>query len=170
MPKLSLLARLTGWPIITTKYRAHWRIMQSAHSLILKLLEDNEDGDTRRASLAEWDRAERPVLHVLRGTTSLLRIDGPRQHMGREVFAMGALIESPGVTAHLDPVATLHLEERVKEAIEREILRWIAQNSLQSLRLVEASVNREIADPLAIKRMIDWVGGDRWVEGQSYVN
>ena len=168
MPKLSLLARLTGWPIITTKYRAHYRIMVSAHSLILKLIEDNQDGDARRASLAEWDRAERPVLHVLRGTTSLLRIDGPRHHIGREVFAMGALIESPGVTAHLDPIATLHLEERVKEAIEREILRWIAEHDLQSLRPVEAHVHREIADPLAIKRMMAWVGRDRWVEEQSY--
>jgi hypothetical protein len=166
----SLYAGLTGWPIITTKYRTHYRIMLSAHPLILKLIEDNEDGDTRRASLAEWKRAERPVLHVLRGTTSLLRIDGPRQHIGREVFAMGALIESPGVTAHLDPIATLHLEERVREAIEREILRWIAEHDLQSLRPVEASVNREIADPLAIKRMIAWVGRDRWVEEQSYVH
>jgi hypothetical protein len=166
----SLLDRLTGWPIITTKYRAHYRIMCSSHPLILKLVEDNEDGDARRASLAEWKRAERPVLHVLRGTTSLLRIDGPRQHIGREVFAMGALIESPGVTAHLDPIATLHLEERVREAIEREILRWIAEHDLQSLRPVEASVSREIADPLAIKRMMAWVGRDRWVEEQSYVH
>lgn len=166
----SLFARLTGWPIITTKYRAHWRVMINAHPLILKMIEDSEDGDTRRGSLAEWDRAERPVLAILRGTTSLLRIDGPRQFVGKEDFAMGALIESPGVTAHLDPIATLHLEERVKEAIEREILRWIAENSLQSLRLVEASVNRELADPVAIKRMIDWVGRDRRVEEQSYVN
>jgi hypothetical protein len=105
----SLLDRLTGWPIITTKYRAHYRVMINAHPMILKLIEDNEDGDTRRASLAEWHRAERPVLAVLRGTTSLLRIDGPRQLVGREDFAMGALIESPGVTAHLDPVDTLHL-------------------------------------------------------------
>jgi hypothetical protein len=165
----SLLSRLTGRPIITTKYRAHWQVMLSAHPVILKLIEDNEDGDVRRASLAEWKRAERPVLHVLRGTTSLLRIDGPRQHIGREVFAMGALIESPGVTAHLDPIATLHLEERVKEAIEREILRWIAEHDLQSLRPVEASVHREIADSLAIKRMMSWVGRDRWVEEQSYV-
>jgi hypothetical protein len=166
----SLLDRLTGWPIITTKYRAHWRVMSNAHPVILKLIEDNEDGDARRASLAEWKRAERPVLHVLRGTTSVLRIDGPRQHIGREVFAMGALIESPGVTAHLDPIATLHLEERVREAIESEILRWIAEHDLQSLRPVEASVNREIADPLAIKRMMAWVGRSRWIEEQSYVN
>jgi hypothetical protein len=126
MSKRPLLARLLGWPIITTKYRAHYRVMINAHPMILKLIEDNEDGDTRRASLAEWQRAERPVLAVFRGTTSLFRIDGPRQCIGREDFAMGALIESPGVTAHLDPVDTLHLEERVRKAIEQEILKWIA--------------------------------------------
>jgi len=45
MSKRSLLARLTGWPMITTKYRAHWRVMIYAHTLIVKLLEDNADGD-----------------------------------------------------------------------------------------------------------------------------
>jgi hypothetical protein len=169
MPKRSLLARLTGWPNITTKYRAHWRVMINAHQLILKLIEDNEDGDTRRASLAEWHRAERPVLHVLHGTTSLLRIDGPYQHIGGEVFAMGALIESPGVTAHLDPVETLNLEERVREAIEQEILRWIAEHGLQDRPPVQPHVDRDFADPKAMRRMIDWVGRDRWIEEQSYV-
>lgn len=165
----SILARITGWPLITKRYRAHWRIMLGAHPAILQLIEDNADGECRRASLAEWYRAERPVLKVLRGTTSLLRIDGPRQFVGNEDFAMGALIESPGVTAHLDPIATLYLEERMMEAIEREILRWIAEHDLQSLPPVDDSVNRDVADPLAIKRMIDWVGRDRWVEEQSYV-
>jgi hypothetical protein len=166
----SFLDRLIGWPLITVRYRAHYRVFQSAHQFILKLIEDNEDGDTRRGSLADWLRAERPVIVAHRGTTSLFRIDGPRQYYGTEAFAMGSLIESPGVTAHLDPVDTLHLEGRVREAIEREILRWIAEHDLQSLRPVEASVNREIADPLAIKRMMAWVGRDRWILEQSYVH
>jgi hypothetical protein len=170
MPKFSLFARLIGRPIITTKYRTHYRVMISAHPMILKLIEENEEGDARRASLAEWRRAERPVLAVFRGTTSLFRIDGPRQCIGREDFAMGALIESPGVTAHLDPVDTLHLEERVRKAIEQEILRWIAEHDLQSLPPVLPSVDRDVADPEAMRRMIDWVGRDRWTEEQSYVN
>ncbi|MBL0021420.1 MAG: hypothetical protein IPP23_03360 [Sphingomonadales bacterium] len=53
----SLIARLFGWPMITTKYRAHWRVMINTHPLVLMLLEDNADGDTRRASLAEWHQA-----------------------------------------------------------------------------------------------------------------
>ena len=53
MSRRSLLARLAGWPIINTKYRAHLRVMIQTHPLIVKLLEDNADGDARRASLAE---------------------------------------------------------------------------------------------------------------------
>ena len=169
MSKPSLLARLTGWPMITTKYRAHWRVMIHTHPLILKLLEDNADGDTRRASLAEWHRAERPVVDVLRGTTSLFRIDGPRQFVGSECFALGGLIESPGVTAHLDPIETLHLEARVRTAIEQEILRWIGERGLQDRPPVQAQVDRDFADPKAMRRMIDWVDHDRWIEEQSYV-
>ncbi len=169
MSKRTLLARLTGWPNITTKYRAHWRVLIHAHPLIVKLLEDNADGDTRRASLAEWHRAERPVVDVLRGTTSLLRIDGPRQTIGRETFAMGALIESPGLTAHLDPVETLQLEERVRQVIEKEILRWIDERGLQDRPAVEPQVECDIADPKALVRMTDWVSGNRWIEVETYV-
>ena len=169
MSKPSLLARLTGWPNITNKYRAHWRVMIHTNPLILKLLEDNADGDARRASLAEWHRAERPVVDILHGTTSLFRIDGPRQFFGSETFAMGSLIESPGVTVHLDPVETLHLEERVRQAIEKEILGWIDEHGLQDRPAIEPHVDRDVADPKALARMIDWVGRDRWTEAKSYV-
>ena len=169
MPIRSLVGRLFGMPMITKRYRIHWRVLIQAHPLILKLIQDNEDGDTRRMSLAEWHRAERPVVDVLRGTTSLFRIDGPRRQIGRKEFAMGALIESPGVTAHLDPVDTLHLEARVRQAIEQEILRWIAENDLQDRPPVEPCVNRDIADPEAVQRMTDWADRSRWTEEQSYV-
>ena len=169
MPLHSIARRLFGWPMITIKYRAHWRVMIHTHPLILKLIQDNVDGDTRRASLAEWYRAERPVVDVLRGTTSLFRIDGPRRQLGSDDFAMGALIESPGVTAHLDPVETLHLEARVRQSIENEILRWIAEHDLQDRSPVLPSVDRDSADPKALRRMTDWVGRSRWTEVQSYV-
>ena len=165
----NLIGRLFGFPYLAVRYRPHFRIALAVHPLILKLIEDNEDGDTRRTSLAEWHRAERPVVDVLRGTTSLFRIDGPRRQIGREEFSMGALIESPGVTAHLDPVETLHLEERVRQAIEQEILRWIAEHDLQDRPPVEPCVNRDIADPEAMQRMTDWVDRDRWTKEQSYV-
>ena len=165
----NFIGRLFGFPYLAVRYRPHFRIALAVHPLILKLIEDNADGDTRRASLAEWHRAERPVLSVLRGTTSLLRIDGPRQFIGKEDFAMGALIESPGVTAHLDPIDTLHLEARVRQTIENEILLWIAEHDLQACPPVQPSVDRDAADPKALRRMLDWVGRDRWIEEQSYV-
>ena len=165
----NLIGRLFGFPYLAVRYRPHFRIALAAHPLILKLIEDNEDGDTRRMSLAEWHRAERPVVDVLRGTTSLFRIDGPRRYIGREEFAMGALIESPGVTAHLDPVETLHLEERVRQAIEQEILRWIAEHDLQERPPVDPHVDRAIADPEAMRRMTEWMDRDRWTKEQSYV-
>lgn len=169
MPKRSLFARLTGWPLIKVPYRAHWRVMMLAHPLILRLIEDSQDGETRRTSIAEWERAERPVLALHRGTNSRLRIDGPRQIVGSESFAMGGLIESPGVTAHLDPVETLHLEQRVSEAIEREILRWIDERGLHQLRAVDPRIDREIADPEALHRMREWMDKSRWTKVPDYV-
>ncbi|MBL0021419.1 MAG: hypothetical protein IPP23_03355 [Sphingomonadales bacterium] len=82
---------------------------------------------------------------------------------------MGALIESPGVTAHLDPVATLHLEKRVRIAIEEQILRWIAEHHLQDRPPVATCVDRFVADPAALVRMSDWVEQTRWFEVKSYV-
>ena len=164
----SIFARLTGWPLIKVPYRAHWRVMMFAHPLILLLIEDNQDGEARRVSLAEWERAERPVLAIHRGTTSRLRIDGPRQIVGNEAFAMGALIESPGVTAHLDPVATLHLERRVSEVIEREIVRWIDEQNLHRGPPVDPHIDREVSDPEAIRRMRDWIDRSRGLEVASY--
>ena len=169
MPIRSLVGRLFGMPMITKRYRIHWRVLMQAHPLILKLIQDNEDGNTRRMSLAEWHRAERPVVDVLRGTTSLFRIDGPRRYISSEDFAMGALIESPGVTAHLDPVDTLHLEARVRQTIENEILRWIAEHDLQAFPPVQPGVDRDAADPEAMRCMTNWVDRDRWTKEQSYV-
>ena len=172
MPTLLLfrrvISRLTGWPLIRMTYRAHYRVMQRAHPYILKLIEDNEDGEARRASLAGWLRAERPVLDVLRGTVSMFRIDGPRQCVEDEWFALGARIESPGITAQLDPVATHHLESRVRRAIEAEIVGWITEHSLQYYPSVDNPVNRVVDDAQAVALMTEWVKRDRWVEAQSY--
>ena len=165
----SLIARLTGSPMVVRSFRCDWRIMKFACPLILKLIEDSEDGDTRRASLAEWLRAERPVLDMLRGTSSQFRIDGPRQLVGTECFAFGSLIESPGVTAHLDPVDTLHLESRLRRAIEHVLISWIEQRKLRDAAPVEPSFNREEADRLAIAQMYDWAERDHRVTVASDV-
>jgi hypothetical protein len=172
MPTLSLvrraIRRLTGWPLIRMTYCAHYRVMQDAHPFILKLIEDNEDGETRRASLIDWEWAERPVLDVLNGTSSYYRIDGPRQLVEGEVFALGSLIQSPGVTAHLDPIETLQLEMRIRAAIETEILRWITEHKLQERPPVEATVNRAVEDPKALARIAAWVRRSHELGGQNH--
>lgn len=160
---------LTRSPTVVKSYRGHWRIMKFTRPLILKLIEDSEDGDARRTSLAEWQRAERPVLDMLRGTSSQFRIDGPRQLVGTECFAFGSLIESPGVTAHLDPVDTLHLESRLRRAIEHVLISWIEQHKLRDGAPVEPSFNREEADRLAIAQMYDWAERDHRVTVASDV-
>ena len=172
MPTLSLLRRvirrLIGWPLIRMTYRAHYRVMHDAHHYIVTLIEDNEDGEARRASLMDWEWAERPVLDVLNGTVSCYRIDGPRQLVENEVFALGSLIQSPGVTAHLDPIETLQLELRMREAIEAEILRWIAEHKLHDRPPVEASVNRAVEDPKALARIFAWVCCNDIMGEQNY--
>ncbi len=155
MPTLSLLRRvirrLIGWPLIRMTYRAHYRVMHDAHHYIVTLIEDNEDGEARRASLMDWEWAERPVLDVLNGTVSCYRIDGPRQLVENEVFALGSLIQSPGVTAHLDPIETLQLELRMREAIEAEILRWIAEHKLHELRPLRLASTVQLKTPRRLR-------------------
>jgi hypothetical protein len=164
MTKRSLLSRLTGWPLLKVPYRSHWRAMMMAHPLIVLLIEDNIDGETRRASLAEWLRAERPVLALYRGTNSRLRVDGPRQTVDYQAFAMGSLLESPGVIARLDPVETLQLEQRVSDAIEREILGWIDEHGLRDNPPANPAIDRDNADHKAVARMFEWTASKDWLE------
>jgi len=125
--------------------------------LIQKMLQENEVGETYRGFLREWPRAERPLLVHYQGPISRCRIDGPSYSVNRQHFPMGALIESPGVTAHLNPVEAREINERMQDAIERVILDWIAEHDLHSLRRIPSAVDRSTADPQAIKFIQDWM-------------
>ena len=162
---MSIFRRRTGQIKHSIWFNA--RIAHYVIPLIEMLCRDDGDGDAYRSSLREWHHAERPVLDLFRGPVSMLRIDGPRHYVGDHVFPMGALIESPGVTAHLDPVEARELENRMRHAIEDEILLWIAEHGLQHRPPVESCVDRAIADTAAVERMTRWAahearqGGDR---------
>jgi hypothetical protein len=143
------------------------RIAHYVIPLIERLCRDDCDGDAYRCSVREWHHAERPVLDALRGTASLFLIDGPRHGIGDDLFALGSLIESPGVTAHLDPVETLQLETRVRQAIEQEVLNWIAEHRLQNRPPADRSVDRSIEDPKAVQRMIEWTARSRRIKALS---
>ena len=125
--------------------------------LLNRLARTGPDGDTYRAALREWQRAERPVIDMIRGKPSSLRIDGPTQEVEDRFFPLGSLLQSPGVTAHLDPIETRELESRIRTAIENVILAWIDEFDLQSLPPVSPEVDRVTADPIAIQKMIAWV-------------
>ena len=52
----ALFDRLSGFPKITLRYRAHWRIMSDAHPMMLALIEDSPRGQRARAMAERWLR------------------------------------------------------------------------------------------------------------------
>ena len=110
---------------VTLRFTADYRTACFAVPLIKKLL-----GETYRCSIAHWHLNERPPLHIHRGEVSTVRIDGPLQNAGTSYLPLGGLIESPGVTAHLDPVEADRLDRRMQEAVERTIRDWIIEHGL----------------------------------------
>ena len=52
----ALFDRLSGFPKITLRYRAHWRIMSDAHAMILVLIDDSPRGQRARAMAEVWLR------------------------------------------------------------------------------------------------------------------
>lgn len=141
-----LADRLWAGRKVTLRFTADYRIAVFALPLIERLLLDNDDGETYRSSIADWTLNERPSLHIYRGDRSSLRIDGPLQKAGVSYLPLGGLIESPGVTAHLDPVEAHRLDGRVKEAIEKTILRWIIEQGLYDQPRQRREIDRRKAD------------------------
>ena len=117
-----LADRLWAGRTVTLRFTADYRIARFTLPLIKRLLADDEAGETYRCSIAQWTLNERPPLHVHRGEVSSLRIDGPLQNAGMSYLPLGGLIESPGVTAHLDPGEADRLDRRVQEAVERTMI------------------------------------------------
>lgn len=156
-----LADRLWGGRKVTLHFTADYRIARFTLPLIKRLLADDEDGETYRCSIAQWTIDERPPLYVHRGEVSSLRIDGPLQNAGMSYLPLGGLIESPGVTAHLDPVEADRLDSRVKETIERTIRDWIIEHGLCDQPRQRREIDRAKADREA-RAVID-----RWVAGHS---
>ena len=146
---------------VTLHFTADYRIARFTLPLIERLLADDEDGETYRSSIAHWTLNERPSLHIHRGEVSSLRIDGPLQKAGLSYLPLGGLIESPGVTTHLDPVEAHRLDGRVQEAVERAIRDWIIEHGLYD----QPRQRREIDRPEADRNARDVI--DRWVAEHS---
>lgn len=152
-----LLARVFSRSDVTLRYKTELRIAQSVHPHFLKLIEESPDGDAYRSALIEWHISERPVIAFLQGTESDLRVEGPWYRADGLSFPLGGLLQSPGVTAHLDPIDAVALAEHISSAVESVILKWIADHDLQSLPPVDPHINRAVEDPKALARIAQWL-------------
>jgi hypothetical protein len=146
---------------IRLRYNVHSRIARTVSDDIERLIQDNRDGQTYRCALAHWTHAERPTLERYLGTVSLCRIDGPLQDAPADYpqasyLPLGGLIQTPGVTAHLTPFEADALQDRIQEAIEREIVGWTREHRLYDLPPVPAEYNRAPADRAAMALIENW--------------
>jgi hypothetical protein len=142
---------------VTIRFSADYRTACFAVPLIKKLLAEDDDGETYRCSIAHWTLNERPPLHIHRGEVSTVRIDGPLQKTGTSYLPLGGLIESPGVTAHLDPVEAHRLDGQVQKAIERTIRDWIIEHGLYDQPRGRREIDRTNADREARAVIARWV-------------
>ncbi|MDK2770453.1 MAG: hypothetical protein KYX69_22380 [Sphingomonas sp.] len=156
-----VLDRIADWRWtgrkINLRFVAEYRTACFALPIINGILAEDEDGETFRAALTDWRRAERPPLALYHGETSFCRIDGPRQWVKDRSFPLGGLILSPGVTAHLDPFEARELQEHMEWAIEQAIRQWIADHDLHDLSPVPVEFGRRKADRKAKAKIADWV-------------
>lgn len=142
---------------VTMRFTADYRIARFTFPLIKRLIADDDDGETYRCAIAQWPLNERPPLHIHRGEASTFRIDGPLQNAGMTYLPLGGLIESPGVTAHLDPVDTDRLDRQVQEAVERTIRDWIMEHRLYDQPRSRREIDRPRADRESRAVIARWV-------------
>ena len=76
---------------------------------------------------------------------------------GDNFLPLGGLLQSPGVTAHLNPVEASELDGLIRATIEQMILQWIDRHGLQELPPAAPEINREKADPLARELIAEWL-------------
>lgn len=135
------------------------RIARYLVPLIKKLAADDPDGETYRCAIAAWQHSKRPPLAIYRGDISACRIDGPLQKARRHYLPLGGLIETPGVTAHLNPIEAEVLDRHLRAAIERTIHAWVADHELDGLPPVSPEIDRPAADREAlalIAQVAEW--------------
>ena len=153
---------------VTMRFTADYRIARFTFPLIKRLITDDDDGETYRCAIAQWTLNERPPLHIHRGEVSTFRIDGPLQNAGFTYFPLGGLIESPGVTAHLDPVDTDRLDRQVQEAVERTIRDWIMEHRLHDQPRSRREIDRPEADQKARAVIDRWVSEEFGEQERAY--
>ena len=115
-------------------------------SLIDKLVDDGDDGQTTRISLFSWRMAERPLIAVHRGDVSTCRIDGPWQPAAGGYIPIGGLVRSPGITWHLTPFEALALHKHMQKVIDDAVCNWINLQGPEMRCHGPVEINRDEAD------------------------
>src|SRR3546814_19225272 len=80
-----------------------------------------------------------------------------------DLLPLGGLIETPFVTAHLDPVEAQRLDSQVQEAIEQTIDDWICQHRLYDRPRDRREIDHAKADQDTRAVLA------RWVAAQSLI-
>jgi len=142
---------------VTYRTRIDAREAAYLSSMLDRITADDEDGEALRFFLIRSMRGERPPIDIYRGDTSTCRIDGPWQDVDRHWLPLGALILTPGVTAHLDPFEAKALHRKMQAAIETAIQAWARDQDLYSLPRATIAIDRDVADPAANIMIKAWV-------------
>ncbi len=149
---------------VNLRFTAEYRTACFVAPLIRKLLAEDADGHAYRNAIVPWHRAERPPLDVYQGHTSFCRIDGPLQWVGNKPFAMGGLILSPGVTAHLNPFEADELRDHMQQAIEAAIVAWVRDHDLYTRPPIPVKFDRSTADRKAKAMIATWAMNEQEME------
>lgn len=152
---------------VNLRFTAEYRTACFTAPLIAKLLAEDADGHAYRSAIVPWHRAERPPLDIYQGHTSFCRIDGPLQWVGNKSFAMGGLILSPGVTAHLNPFEADELRDHMQQAIEAAIVAWVRDHDLYTRPPVPVKFDRAKADRKAKTMIATWAANEMAKEEAS---
>lgn len=146
---------------VTLRFCMTARIARYLTPLIEKLAADDLDGETYRSAIAAWQQTTRPPLAIYRGDISACHIDGPLQKAEVNYLPLGGLIETPGVTAHLNPIEAEALDQRLRAAIEQTIRAWVADHGLDGLPPVSPDIDRPAADREALALIAQVAGWQR---------
>jgi hypothetical protein len=122
--------------------------------LLDRLLADNSDGDCFQAAIQPYFSSERPLVLILRGTTTCLYVEGPWYTVGNRRFPLGAQLQTEFGWFDLSPRQAAELIRLDNDALDDTAVRWLAQEGLSSsAEPARRDRNRAVDDPLALRQM-----------------
>lgn len=122
--------------------------------LLDRLLADDSDGDCFQAAIQSYFSSERPLVLILRGTTTCLYVEGPWYTVGDRRFPLGAQLQTEFGWFDLSPRQAAELIQMDNEALDATAIRWLGQEGqLSDGKPARRDRNRVIDDPIALRQM-----------------